>query len=338
MIYDAGRGKKTTFNVFPSGSCKLCPFQEEQVRSHEARFKALSTELAELRSYPPDRKVKGRELEEYRLRDEYLEFEVRGETDPQAAPSEPPGPDPPSVCCRKHDTAPTSCCCALKSRAAWRTWLRLSPISWRKTGCRGPTPVPPCTTAARWARPAARWTAPTAAGPAAAAAAAARSGRRARDTATGRLSKSETGAGRGGVHGVALPASVSLYVFLQRLFIWDPERFGAPIWTGGGAVYSSSWNHDAPTRHLDLLIWQRRVGRHRPAWWRGEDELGVDRPVGTAQVHLSTRAEDAADRDVALSSFVLSVHRFLLPPPFGTKHIFRPTILIRIESERRDRR
>lgn len=36
----------------------------------------MSTELAELRSYPPDRKVKGRELEEYRQRDEYLEFEV----------------------------------------------------------------------------------------------------------------------------------------------------------------------------------------------------------------------------------------------------------------------
>lgn len=87
MIYDAGRGKKTTFNVY----CKLCPLQEEQVRSHEARFKALSTELAELRSYPPDRKVKGRELEEYRLRDEHLEFEVRwgGGAKPDAAPSEP---------------------------------------------------------------------------------------------------------------------------------------------------------------------------------------------------------------------------------------------------------
>lgn len=53
----------------------LCS-QEEQIRSHEARFRAISTELAELRSYPPDRKVKGRELEEYRQRDEYLEFEV----------------------------------------------------------------------------------------------------------------------------------------------------------------------------------------------------------------------------------------------------------------------
>lgn len=50
--------------------------QEEQVKSHEARFRAISTELAELRSYPPDRKVKGRELDEYRQRDEYLEFEV----------------------------------------------------------------------------------------------------------------------------------------------------------------------------------------------------------------------------------------------------------------------
>uniref|UniRef100_A0A3Q3ELV4 Pleckstrin and Sec7 domain containing a n=1 Tax=Labrus bergylta TaxID=56723 RepID=A0A3Q3ELV4_9LABR len=49
--------------------------QEEQVRSHESRFRGLSTELTELRSYPPDRKVKGRELEEYRQKDEYLEFE-----------------------------------------------------------------------------------------------------------------------------------------------------------------------------------------------------------------------------------------------------------------------
>ncbi|XP_033840069.1 PH and SEC7 domain-containing protein 1-like isoform X2 [Periophthalmus magnuspinnatus] len=50
--------------------------EEEQVRSHEARFRAVSTELAEVRSCPPpDRKVKGRELDEYRQRDEYLEFE-----------------------------------------------------------------------------------------------------------------------------------------------------------------------------------------------------------------------------------------------------------------------
>lgn len=52
----------------------------------------LSTELAELRSYPPDRKVKGRELEEYRQRDEYLEFEVsarRGRTSTAALWVEP---------------------------------------------------------------------------------------------------------------------------------------------------------------------------------------------------------------------------------------------------------
>ena len=49
------------------------------MQAHEAKFRAITTELAELRSYPPDRKVKGRELEEYRQRDEYLEFEVRGQ-------------------------------------------------------------------------------------------------------------------------------------------------------------------------------------------------------------------------------------------------------------------
>lgn len=79
VINDAGRGKKTwPFSIIlPANYCKLCALQEEQVRSHEARFKTLSTELAELRSYPPDRKLKGRELEEYRHRDEYLEFEVK---------------------------------------------------------------------------------------------------------------------------------------------------------------------------------------------------------------------------------------------------------------------
>lgn len=47
------------------------------MKAHEARYRTIATELAELRSYPPDRKVKGRDLEEYRQRDEYLEFEVR---------------------------------------------------------------------------------------------------------------------------------------------------------------------------------------------------------------------------------------------------------------------
>ncbi|KAM7381167.1 hypothetical protein PAMA_012147 [Pampus argenteus] len=68
-----GSQKKFSRPLLPGTMSKLS--EEEQVRSHEARFRALSTELAELRSYPPDRKVKGRELEEYRQRDEYLEFE-----------------------------------------------------------------------------------------------------------------------------------------------------------------------------------------------------------------------------------------------------------------------
>uniref|UniRef100_A0A4W5PTX5 Pleckstrin and Sec7 domain containing n=1 Tax=Hucho hucho TaxID=62062 RepID=A0A4W5PTX5_9TELE len=68
-----GSQKKFARPLLPGSTSKLS--QEEQVQSHEARFRAISTELAELRSYPPDRKVKGRELEEYRQRDEYLEFE-----------------------------------------------------------------------------------------------------------------------------------------------------------------------------------------------------------------------------------------------------------------------
>ncbi|KAM9837880.1 uncharacterized protein ACBR49_018503 [Aulostomus maculatus] len=68
-----GSQKKFSRPLLPGTTSKLS--EEEQVRSHEARFRAISTELAELRSYPPDRKVKGRELEEYRQRDEYLEFE-----------------------------------------------------------------------------------------------------------------------------------------------------------------------------------------------------------------------------------------------------------------------
>uniref|UniRef100_A0A8B9HVE7 Pleckstrin and Sec7 domain containing a n=1 Tax=Astyanax mexicanus TaxID=7994 RepID=A0A8B9HVE7_ASTMX len=69
-----GSQKKFSRPLLPGSASKLS--QEEQVQAHEARFHATSTELAELRSYPPDRKVKGRELEEYRLREEYLEFEV----------------------------------------------------------------------------------------------------------------------------------------------------------------------------------------------------------------------------------------------------------------------
>uniref|UniRef100_A0A8C6Q0D0 Pleckstrin and Sec7 domain containing n=1 Tax=Nothobranchius furzeri TaxID=105023 RepID=A0A8C6Q0D0_NOTFU len=68
-----GSQKKFSRPLLPGTMSKLS--EEEQIRSHEARFRAISTELAELRSFPPDRKVKGRELEEYRQRDEYLDFE-----------------------------------------------------------------------------------------------------------------------------------------------------------------------------------------------------------------------------------------------------------------------
>ncbi|MBN3321909.1 PSD1 protein, partial [Atractosteus spatula] len=68
-----GSQKKFSRPLLPATATKLS--QEEQVQSHEARFRATSSELAELRSNAPDRKVKGRELEEYRQRDEYLEFE-----------------------------------------------------------------------------------------------------------------------------------------------------------------------------------------------------------------------------------------------------------------------
>ncbi|XP_077056335.1 uncharacterized protein LOC143709654 [Siphateles boraxobius] len=68
-----GSQKKFSRPLLPGSASKLS--QEEQVHAHETRFRTISTELVQLRSYPPDRKVKGRELEEYRLREEYLEFE-----------------------------------------------------------------------------------------------------------------------------------------------------------------------------------------------------------------------------------------------------------------------
>ncbi|KTG41707.1 hypothetical protein cypCar_00015039, partial [Cyprinus carpio] len=68
-----GSQKKFSRPLLPSSASKLS--QEEQAQAHESRFRSISTELVQLHSYPPDRKVKGRELEEYRLREEYLEFE-----------------------------------------------------------------------------------------------------------------------------------------------------------------------------------------------------------------------------------------------------------------------
>ena len=50
--------------------------KDEQLKSHEAKLKQVSTELAEHRSYPPDKKLKGKEVDDYKLKDHYLEFEV----------------------------------------------------------------------------------------------------------------------------------------------------------------------------------------------------------------------------------------------------------------------
>ncbi|XP_078016990.1 uncharacterized protein psda isoform X2 [Epinephelus lanceolatus] len=68
-----GSQKKFSRPLLPGSNTKLT--QEEQVKSHENRFRAVSSELAELTASTPDRKVKGRELEEQKLRQEYLEFE-----------------------------------------------------------------------------------------------------------------------------------------------------------------------------------------------------------------------------------------------------------------------
>lgn len=54
--------------------------KDEQLKSHEAKVKQISTELAEHRSYPPDKKLKGKEVDDYKLKDHYLEFEVCMET------------------------------------------------------------------------------------------------------------------------------------------------------------------------------------------------------------------------------------------------------------------
>ncbi|POI36054.1 hypothetical protein CIB84_000193, partial [Bambusicola thoracicus] len=68
-----GSQKKFSRPLLPATTTKLS--QDEQLKSHEAKLKQVSTELAEHRSYPPDKKLKGKEVDDYRLRDHYLEFE-----------------------------------------------------------------------------------------------------------------------------------------------------------------------------------------------------------------------------------------------------------------------
>ncbi|XP_039580012.1 PH and SEC7 domain-containing protein 3 isoform X5 [Passer montanus] len=69
-----GSQKKFSRPLLPATTTKLS--QDEQLKSHEAKLKQISTELAEHRSYPPDKKLKGKEVDDYKLKDHYLEFEV----------------------------------------------------------------------------------------------------------------------------------------------------------------------------------------------------------------------------------------------------------------------
>ncbi|KAH1167998.1 hypothetical protein KIL84_003481 [Mauremys mutica] len=68
-----GSQKKFSRPLLPSSTTRLS--QEEQVKCHESKFKAMSAELVEHRSSLPEKKVKGKEYEELKQKEEYLEFE-----------------------------------------------------------------------------------------------------------------------------------------------------------------------------------------------------------------------------------------------------------------------
>uniref|UniRef100_A0A671QYJ1 Pleckstrin and Sec7 domain containing a n=1 Tax=Sinocyclocheilus anshuiensis TaxID=1608454 RepID=A0A671QYJ1_9TELE len=68
-----GSQKKFSRPLLPGSNTKLS--QEEQLKYHETRFRAISAELQELRSTPQDRKSKSRDQEEYKQREEYMDFE-----------------------------------------------------------------------------------------------------------------------------------------------------------------------------------------------------------------------------------------------------------------------
>jgi len=57
----------------PSAATRLS--QEEQVRTHEAKLKAMASELREHRAAQLGRKARGKEAEEQRQKEAYLEFE-----------------------------------------------------------------------------------------------------------------------------------------------------------------------------------------------------------------------------------------------------------------------
>ncbi|XP_077310605.1 PH and SEC7 domain-containing protein 1 isoform X1 [Lithobates pipiens] len=67
-----GSHKKFSRPLLPSALTRLS--QEDQVKTHEAKFKSMSSSLIEHRTSPPDRKVKVK-MDEFKQKEDYLEFE-----------------------------------------------------------------------------------------------------------------------------------------------------------------------------------------------------------------------------------------------------------------------
>ncbi|XP_078055517.1 PH and SEC7 domain-containing protein 1-like [Mustelus asterias] len=68
-----GSQKKFSRPLLPTTLTRLS--LEEQIKAHDTRLKSMTVDLTEHHSYPPDKKVKGKELEEYRQKEDYLVFE-----------------------------------------------------------------------------------------------------------------------------------------------------------------------------------------------------------------------------------------------------------------------
>ncbi|XP_041078647.1 PH and SEC7 domain-containing protein 2-like [Polyodon spathula] len=68
-----GSKKKFCRPLLPSSTTKLS--QEEQLRSHENKLKQVVEEVEEHSLHPPDKNLKSKETEEYRIREHYLTFE-----------------------------------------------------------------------------------------------------------------------------------------------------------------------------------------------------------------------------------------------------------------------
>ncbi|XP_053548832.1 LOW QUALITY PROTEIN: PH and SEC7 domain-containing protein 1 [Bombina bombina] len=67
-----GSHKKFSRPLLPSSITRHS--QEEQVKTHESKFKSMSSSLIEHRTSPPDKKVKVK-VDEFKQKEEYLEFE-----------------------------------------------------------------------------------------------------------------------------------------------------------------------------------------------------------------------------------------------------------------------